>query len=111
MLTEPIDPAIPQDPHAAALCALSALAHPLRLRLFRAVPPAPSVTASTKALAAAFGLDSDCAGLHLSQLMRAGLIRAARHDGHVVHVLNRDALRALSAWLGDRALAGEPAAH
>jgi DNA-binding transcriptional ArsR family regulator len=89
------DPA--PDPAARAVAALAALGHGARLALFRHIPDTLGAAPTTRALADAFGLDVEGVNQHLTPLRRAGLVRAERHQGQVVHVREPGCV----AWLSD----------
>jgi DNA-binding transcriptional ArsR family regulator len=96
-----------RDPHAEAVQALAALAHPLRLRLVRHLADSPDEALTARSLAESYGVDGDTMAMHLSQLTRAGLIRAERNAGQVVHVRQAAVVDAVARYVGERCALAE----
>lgn len=90
--------------------ALSALAHPVRLRLFRAlvVVGEPGLTPGVMAP----GVDVAPATLshHLKDLMHAGLVTQERHGRHLVYRAAFNRMNALLGYLTEHCCEGRPCA-
>jgi DNA-binding transcriptional ArsR family regulator len=75
---------------------LDALAHPVRLRLVRALARSPHTTSE---LALAWDLTPPEVSRHLAVLRRAGLVTIERHGRFVHYTVNRPALTTLGSDL------------
>ncbi|MBM2575292.1 helix-turn-helix transcriptional regulator [Jannaschia sp. Os4] len=90
----------------AATAALSALAHPDRLRAFRLIAagdPLPSGRVAER-----LDMPPTRASFHLTTLERAGLLSAARHGREVRYAVVPAAMRALMAFLAEDCCGGRP---
>lgn len=94
------------DTHAVN--ALSALAHPLRLQVFRMlVATAPDgVPAGT--IADNLGVAASSLSFHLSQLQQAGLVTATRHQRFILYATDIGATRELMEFLTADCCGGRP---
>ena len=94
------------DTHAVN--ALSALAHPLRLQVFRMlVATAPEgVPAGT--IAENLGVAASSLSFHLSQLQQAGLVTATRHQRFILYATDIGATRELMEFLTADCCDGRP---
>lgn len=94
------------DTHAVN--ALSALAHPLRLQVFRMlVATAPEgVPAGT--IAENLGVAASSLSFHLSQLQQAGLVTATRHQRFILYATDIGATRELMEFLTADCCGGRP---
>jgi DNA-binding transcriptional ArsR family regulator len=81
----------------AAVVALAALAHDMRLRVFRALVGAGPAGLTPGALAATLGLPGSTLSFHLRELMHAGLVRQQRDGRHLIY---RPSLERMNALLG-----------
>ena len=93
-----------------AVLALAALAHPLRLRVFRAlvVVGGPGLTAG----AIQEGVQTPAATLsfHLKELTRAGLVTQERNGRNFIYRAAYDQMNGLLGYLTEHCCQGEPCA-
>lgn len=91
-----------------AVRALSALAHPHRLAVFRLLVRAGPTGVSAGVLATAAGIAASTLTFHLKELERAGLIETRRDGRFIRSALNVPVMRELIAFLTDDCCAGRP---
>ena len=91
-----------------AVDALSALAHPTRLKLFRLLMRAGPSGQPAGDLALSLGLSNSTLSFHLTQLTQAGLLRATRHYRHIFYAVDIDQTRRLMRFLSEDCCAGNP---
>lgn len=93
---------------AEAIRALSALANPHRLAVFRALVRAGGDGLSAGELAALAGIAASALTFHTKELERAGLIETRREGRFMRSALNVPVMRALISFLADDCCAGRP---
>lgn len=71
--------------HRQAAASLAALAHPLRLELFRALVASGSIGLTPGVMRDALQLPSATLSFHLQQLIAAGLATQSRSGRHLVY--------------------------
>jgi DNA-binding transcriptional ArsR family regulator len=91
-----------------AIAAFSALAHPHRLNVFRALVRAAPGKVSAGELARKVGAPPSTLSAHLAQLQRSGLIRATRERQSILYSLDEEGARRLIAYLVDDCCGGHP---
>ena len=91
-----------------AIRALSALANPHRLALFRRLVRAGSEGMCAGDLARAVDLPSSTLTFHLKELERSGLITARREGRFIRQRLNAETMRALIGFLTEDCCDGKP---
>ncbi len=91
---------------AAAIEALSALAHEHRLALFRLLVQADEHGMTAGAIADALGMPNSSLSFHLSQLNRAGLVTQERQHRSLIYRANYQAMNMLVAYLMENCCAG-----
>jgi DNA-binding transcriptional ArsR family regulator len=91
-----------------AIRALSALAHPHRLAVFRLLVRAGPTGVSAGSLATAAGIAASTLTFHLKELERSGLIETRREGRFIRSALNVPVMRDLIAFLTDDCCAGRP---
>ncbi|WP_291843573.1 helix-turn-helix transcriptional regulator [Maricaulis sp.] len=84
-----------------ALAGFAALAHPVRLALFRKLCDQAPERASAGALAQGFDIPPSTMTGHLQALERAGLIKAERRSRFMLYSLNPNGTRDLVNFLVD----------
>jgi len=94
----------------AALSALSALAQPTRLALFRALVKAGGDGLLSGELGARLGLLQNTTSANLTVLLQAGLIRNTRQGRQVRYFADMDGMRDLLAFLMEDCCGGRPEA-
>lgn len=93
---------------AEAVRALSALAHPHRLAVFRALMRAGSNGLSAGELAAVAAIPSSTLTFHTKELERAGLIDTRREGRFMRSALNVPVMRDLLSFLTEDCCGGRP---
>ena len=93
-----------------ALSALSALAQPTRLELFRALVKAGAKGMLSGQLGERLGLLQNTTSANLAVLLQAGLIRNTRQGRQVRYFANMDGMRDLLAFLMEDCCGGRPEA-
>ena len=88
--------------------ALAALAHPTRLRAFRALVVAGPNGVAAGDLAAAAGVPASTLSSHLARLEHAGLVHSRRVSRHIFYAVQIEPVRALLGWLIEDCCAGRP---
>ncbi|WP_417487044.1 ArsR/SmtB family transcription factor [Maricaulis sp.] len=91
-----------------ALAGFAALAHPVRLALFRALCDQAPERASAGELAQGFDIPPSTMTGHLQALERAGLIRAERRSRFMLYSLNPAGTRELVSFLVDECCHNRP---
>ncbi|MFN0217265.1 MAG: ArsR/SmtB family transcription factor [Hyphomicrobium sp.] len=92
----------------AAVTALSALAHPQRLAVFRALVREGSDGMTAGALASVIKASPAAASFHLKELDRAGLIYATRNGRFMRYALHVEGMRRLLTYLTEDCCQGQP---
>lgn len=93
---------------AAAIDALSALAHPTRLALFRLLATAPDAGLAAGYIAERLAVAPSTLSHHLSALERPGLIRHRRDQRRLLYSVAPPTVSALIAFLTDQCCGGRP---
>ena len=93
---------------AQAVAALSALAQPARLRVFRALVGAGPDGMTPGVLAVTLGVPSSTLSFHLKGLADAGLVQAERQGRHLVYRPLIAQMNELIAYLTDHCCGGQP---
>lgn len=91
-----------------AVEALSALAQPHRLRVFRALIGAGPSGQTPGALSASLGLAASSLSFHLRELSHAGLVSAERDGRHLIYRPAIGRMNALLAYLTAHCCHGAP---
>ncbi|MBW8313173.1 MAG: helix-turn-helix domain-containing protein [Rhizobium sp.] len=92
-----------------ALAALSALAQPHRLAIYRWLLERGPEGAFAGEIADQLGLPATTQSFHLKALQQAGLIRPEPQGRHIRYRAEVDAMRGLVAYLTDTCCGGDPA--
>lgn len=92
----------------SAAAALSALAQPTRLRVFRTLVTAGPEGLSAGALSRRVGAVPATLSFHLKELVHARLIEARREGRSVIYALRAERMRALIAFLALDCCGGRP---
>lgn len=107
-------PALPPATHpldqTAALTALSALSHPLRLSLVRLLVGSAEGMAAG-AIAQALAVSASALSFHLANLEQAGLLRSERRARQIIYSADRTALGGLIRYLLDDCCCADPVVH
>jgi DNA-binding transcriptional ArsR family regulator len=90
------------------VAALAALAHPQRLRLFRALVREGPDGMTAGALADVITASPAAASFHLKELDRAGLIHATRSGRYVRYAIHVEGMRELLEYLTKDCCQGQP---
>lgn len=90
--------------------ALGALAHEVRLEMFRALVQAGPQGLAAGVIAERFGLPGATASFHLSTLSQAGLIASRRAGRSVIYTADYAAMRRLTDYLAENCCAATPEA-
>jgi DNA-binding transcriptional ArsR family regulator len=88
--------------------ALSALAQPTRLRLFRLLVVAGHQGLTPGDLAASTDVAAATLSFHLKELLNAGLVTAERRSRHIVYRVTLDAMNQLVGYLTEHCCQGDP---
>ncbi|VWX55760.1 Transcriptional regulator, ArsR family [Burkholderiales bacterium 8X] len=88
--------------------ALAALAHPHRLRIFRALVQVGPVGLTPGVMSEALGTPNATLSFHLKELTRAGLVSQERASRHLVYRASFDRMAGLVGFLTQNCCAGEP---
>lgn len=102
--------AAPSLDQPAALAALSALAHPLRLSLVRLLVATPAGLAAGD-IARALGISASALSFHLANLEQARLLRSERRARQIIYSADRTALGGLIRYLLDDCCCADPVVH
>lgn len=90
-----------------AVRALTALAQPLRLQVFRRLVVAGTDGMTPWALVEALGVPSTSLSFHLKELMHAGLVTQERQSRNLIYRAVFDQMKALLGYLTDNCCQGE----
>jgi len=93
---------------ADAVTALSALAQPVRLRLFRALVGAAREGLTPGALTARLDVPASTLSFHLKELLHAGLVTQARDGRRLIYRPALDRMNDLLGYLTAHCCQGEP---
>lgn len=88
--------------------ALTALAHPVRLRIFRALVTVGGDGLTPGVMSEALGTPNATLSFHLKELTRAGLVTQERASRHLVYRAAYDRMNALLGYLTDNCCQGTP---
>lgn len=91
-----------------AVEALSALAHPLRLSVFRMLVAAAPGGVPAGRIAEDLGVAASSLSFHLSQLQQSGLVTATRRQRFILYATDIDATRQLMEFLTADCCGGRP---
>ena len=91
-----------------ALAILAALAQETRLNIVRRLVRAAPEAVAAGDLAADLGVPAATLSFHLSQLDRAGLVRATRQGRSILYAVETGTLRGLLAFLTEDCCQGRP---
>ncbi len=89
-----------------ALVALGALAHPLRLQVFRALVVVGAPGLSAGAIMDGVGVPAATLSFHLKELTASGLVTQERSGRHFVYRAAYDRMNGLLAYLTDNCCGG-----
>jgi len=89
-----------------ALLALSALAHPLRLKIFRALVVVGTSGLSAGAIMEGVGVPAATLSFHLKELTTAGLATQERSGRYIVYRVAYDHMNGLLGYLTQNCCAG-----
>lgn len=89
-----------------AIAALGALAHPARLRVFRALVGAGQGGLTPGVLQQELGIPATTLSFHLKELSNAGLATGARASRNLVYRAEYEHMNALLAYLTDHCCQG-----
>lgn len=95
---------------AEAVVALGALAHPLRLEIFRALVVVGGSGLSAGSIMGGVGVPAATLSFHLNELTEAGLVTRRRCGRHLVYRAAYDRMDALLGYLGANCCAGSACA-
>ncbi len=90
-----------------AVQSLAALAHDVRLRVFRLLVVAGKTGLTPGAITEACGIPATSLSFHLKELTRAGLIRFERSGRHLIYHAAFDRMNALLGYLTANCCQGE----
>ncbi len=82
-----------------AVTALAALAHGMRLRIFRALISAGPAGLTPGALCATLGVPASTLSFHLKELLHSGLVSQERDGRHLIYRPSIDQMNALLTYL------------
>lgn len=91
-----------------AVAALAALAHAVRLSVFRLLVKSGSEGVPSGSIATAVGIPPTAMSFHLAALERAGLVASQRRGRHVLYAVDYDATRRLIGFLTEDCCGGRP---
>jgi len=94
-----------EDSHAASCFA--ALAHPARLRVFRALVVAGAEGLTPGVLAQSLALPAATLSFHLKELMHTGLVHAQRSGRHIHYRAALERMNALLSYLSENCCQGQ----
>lgn len=95
---------------AEVLLALAALAHPVRLKIFRALVVTGPAGLTPSTMAEGLGMAPSALSFHLKELTRAGLVASARASRHLIYRAAFDRMNAVLGYLTDHCCAGQACA-
>jgi DNA-binding transcriptional ArsR family regulator len=90
--------------------ALAALAHPLRLGIFRALVVAGPAGLTPSAMQDSFGVPGATLSFHLKELTHAGLVTQERVSRNLIYRAEYDTMNALLSYLTHNCCAGSECA-
>jgi DNA-binding transcriptional ArsR family regulator len=90
-----------------AVRSLAALAHDVRLRVFRALVVAGPAGLTPGVMAQGCGIAPATLSFHLKELVHAGLVRHERHGRHLVYRPSFERVDALLAYLTENCCQGQ----
>lgn len=93
---------------ASAVRALQALAHPQRLKIFRALVREGSSGLFAGALAKRVRATPAATSFHLKELERANLVHATRQGRFILYAIRIDGMRQLMTYLTEDCCGGRP---
>jgi ArsR family transcriptional regulator, arsenate/arsenite/antimonite-responsive transcriptional repressor len=93
---------------AAAVIALSALAHENRLRIFRLLVKRGPSGLPASDIAERVGMSSTNTSFHLKELGHAGLLRSTRQGRFVCYAIDVEGMRRLLTYLTEDCCQGRP---
>ena len=93
-----------------AVQALAALAHPIRLRVFRALVEAGEAGMTPGIIAADLGIPANTLSFHLKDLAQAGLVSAERASRNLIYRARFACMAELLGYLTDNCCQGQPCA-
>jgi DNA-binding transcriptional ArsR family regulator len=93
-----------------AVRALAALAHGMRLRIFRALVGAGPQGLTPGVLAATLGVSGSTLSFHLKELSHAGLVSQERDGRHLIYRPELGHMNELRGYLVAHCCGGEPCA-
>ncbi|MDR0226178.1 MAG: helix-turn-helix domain-containing protein [Burkholderiaceae bacterium] len=91
---------------AQAVDALAALAHPLRLRIFRALVVAGPQGLTPGVMSQALETANTTLSFHLKELSRAGLVTQERSSRHLIYRASFEQMDGLMAYLTENCCQG-----
>lgn len=91
-----------------AVVALSALAHSMRLRIFRSLVVAGQEGMTPGAMVEVLSLPNATLSFHLKELSHAGLVSSERMSRHLVYRAAFDRMNGLLGFLTENCCAGAP---
>ena len=91
---------------AAVVKALGALAHPVRLQVFRALVVSGPAGLTPGVIQEGLGIPATTLSFHLKELAAAGLVSAERASRNLVYRAAYDAMNGLIAYLTDNCCQG-----
>ena len=94
----------------AVVLALSALAHPVRLKVFRALVVAGRAGLTPGVMQAGLDVPAATLSFHLKELSHAGLVSAERASRHLIYRADFARMNALLGFLTQNCCAGEACA-
>lgn len=92
------------------VAALAALAHPLRLRVFRSLVVAGPLGQTPGALQEALGVPATTLSFHLKELARAQLVQVERASRHLIYRAAFERMDGVVGFLTANCCAGEACA-
>jgi ArsR family transcriptional regulator, arsenate/arsenite/antimonite-responsive transcriptional repressor len=101
-------PAASSFSEAHAITALSALAQPTRLAIFRLLVRHEPVGVTAGVIAETIGTPHNTLSTHLAILVRAGLLRSSRDGRSIIYRADVAGMRAVIAFLVDDCCDGHP---
>ena len=89
------------------VAALAALAHPQRLRVFRALVVAGSAGLTPSVMAEGLDVARNALSFHLKELLHAGLVTTEQHGRNLIYRAAYDRMNGLLAYLTENCCAGD----
>ena len=94
----------------AVIQALAALAHPLRLQVFRALVVSGEAGLTPGVMQEALGVPAATLSFHLKELARSGLVTQERASRHLVYRAAYDQMNAVLGYLTENCCQGQACA-